>query len=125
MSSSTRATVGRIMPCDHIVGESVELVRWRVKFGINSPIHQVTKSPTALPPDGEILEPGVLADERELDDAGRAVALLADDQLRHALCVGRRLTLVGVLILAIDEDDDVGVLFEGTGLAQVGELRPV
>ena len=39
----------------------------------------------------EVLEARELADERELDDAGRAVALLADDQLRDALRVGRRL----------------------------------
>src|SRR5258707_596136 len=40
-----------------------------------------------------------------------------------ALRVGRRLTLVHVHVLAIDERDDVGVLLEGAGFSQVGELR--
>src|SRR5438045_7988371 len=45
---------------------------------------------------GEVLEARELADECELDDAGRTVALLADDELRHALAVRLRLALVGV-----------------------------
>src|SRR5437867_4513763 len=69
--------------------------------------------------DGEILESRELADERKLDDAGRTVALLADDQFRDALHVRRRLALVGVLIFAVDEDDHVGVLLERARLAQV------
>ena len=60
------------------------------------------------------------------DGAGRAVALLADDDLGDALGFLVRLAVgVAVLLLAEDEHDDVGVLFEGAGLAQVGELRPV
>ena len=47
--------------------------------------HHTIWSSTLRAPAGEVLEPGELADERELDDAGRAVALLGDDQLRHAL----------------------------------------
>src|SRR6185436_16138756 len=72
---------------------------------------------------GEVLEPGELADERELDRAGGTVALFADDQLGHALGIGRRLILVGVLILAIDEQHHIGVLLEGARFAQVRQLR--
>ena len=36
----------------------------------------------------EVLEARELADEREPDDAGRAVALLGDDQFRDALRIG-------------------------------------
>ena len=32
---------------------------------------------------------------------------------------------VAVLLLAVDEHDDVGVLLEGARLAQVGQLRPM
>src|SRR5467141_2034443 len=75
--------------------------------------------------DGEVFEARVLANEGELHDAGGAVALLGDDQFRHALVVCRGLRLVAVHVLTVDEDDDVGVLLEGAGLPQVGELRPV
>src|SRR5580704_1666622 len=72
---------------------------------------------------GQVLEARELADERELYNPGRTVALLGDDQLRHALRVGGRLALVHVHVLAVDERDDVGVLLEGAGLSKVGELR--
>src|SRR5215467_8561367 len=72
---------------------------------------------------GEVLEAGELAEERQADDACRSVALLADDQLRDSLRVARRRVLVGVLILAVDEDHDVGVLLEGARFAEVRELR--
>src|SRR5260221_12365218 len=76
-------------------------------------------------PGREILEARELANERKLHDAGRPVALLADNQLGDAFGVGRRLALVGIEILAIDEDHDVGILLEGTRFAQVRELWPV
>src|SRR2546423_6656108 len=76
-------------------------------------------------PGCEVLESCELADERELHDPGRTVALLGDDQLGDALRIGGRLALVGVHVLAVDEDDDVGVLLEGAGLSEVGELWPV
>src|SRR4051812_924426 len=73
----------------------------------------------------EVLEPGVFLDERELGGADRPVALLADDDLGGALGILRDIAVgVAILLLAIDEHDDVGVLLEGAGLAQVGELRP-
>ena len=75
---------------------------------------------------GEVLEPRVLFDERELDDTGGAVALLADDDLRDPF--GRLVRLavvVAVLLLAEDEEDDVGILLERARLAKIGELRPV
>src|SRR5215210_6079967 len=68
---------------------------------------------------GEVLESCELADERELHHAGRAIALLADDELGHALRVDRWRILVGVLLLTVNEDDDVRILLEGSRLAQI------
>jgi hypothetical protein len=60
-----------------------------------------------------------LAQERHVHVVGRAVALLGDDQLRLA-----RLGRVRLIDdLAVDEDDDVGILFEGPALSKVRELR--
>ena len=56
--------------------------------------------------------------EVEFDFAGRAVAVFADVQIGQALAVG-----VGVVhFLAIDKHDQVSVLFDRTGFAQIGEL---
>ena len=69
-----------------------------------------------------------------LDDAGGAVAVLGDDELGHALRVGladavgvQRLPFLArmYIVLAVDEEDDVGVLLDGAGLAQVAEHRDV
>src|SRR5262249_47140006 len=73
--------------------------------------------------DREVLEAGELADEGQSDDTGRAVALLGDDQLGDAFGAGRRLTLVAVHVLAVDEGDDIGVLLECARFAEVGQLR--
>ena len=65
-------------------------------------------------------------DEGELGGADGTVALLADDDLGDPL--GRLVRLavrVAILLFAEDEHDDVGVLLEGAGLAEVGELRAV
>src|SRR5690606_20675278 len=64
---------------------------------------------------GQVVEAGVLAEELQLHGAGRAVTLLADDDLGQALV---RRVLVVVLV-AVDEHDDVGVLLDGAGFAQV------
>src|SRR5690606_32281413 len=50
-----------------------------------------------------------------------AAAVLVDDQVGFA--GSRALTLVGVV--AVEEDDDVGVLLDGPGLAQVGLDGPL
>src|SRR5262245_40649871 len=73
--------------------------------------------------DREIFEPRELPYECKLDDAGRAIALFADDDLRNPLRVTRRLAFASVLILAIDEDDYVRVLLEGARFAEVRKLR--
>src|SRR6185295_15573841 len=73
----------------------------------------------------EVFEPREFANEGEFDDAGRAVALFADDQLRDALRVGGRRALVGVEILAVNEDHDIGILLERARLAQIRKLRTV
>src|SRR3546814_2506682 len=92
----------------------------------------------------EVAEPRGVAVEGELPRADRAVALLGDDHLGFAIgalaaflpalqalvelvvvlavALGR-LGALNVLLVAVDEHEDVGVLLERAGLAQVGELR--
>ncbi len=62
-------------------------------------------------------EPGVLPLERDGDLVGGAVAVLRDDEVglagaRWSRSLGR---------LAVQQDDDVGILLEGSGLTQVRE----
>ncbi len=74
--------------------------------------------------------------ELQFDDAGGAVALLADDDfgdagdLVHLVLpflmlggVGARLLAGEVIFLAVDEEHHVGVLLDRAGFAQVGQLR--
>src|SRR5262249_25639210 len=67
----------------------------------------------------EILEARVLPEESELDRSDRPVALLADDDLRHALVR----SLLVVYLVAVDEQDHVRVLLDRTRLAQVRHDR--
>src|SRR5690349_1885468 len=64
---------------------------------------------------GEALEARVLTEEGQANGTDRTVPLLADDDLRDALVL--RLGVVD--LVAIDEDDDVGVLLDGARFAQV------
>src|SRR5438270_2264652 len=64
---------------------------------------------------GIVLEPRVLPEERELDRPDGAVPLLADDDLRDPL-VGR---LLVVHLVAVDEEDHVGVLLQRPTLAKI------
>ena len=73
------------------------------------------------PPCGEILEARVLAEEGESHHADRAVALLADDDLGDALVLRLRV----VDLVAIDEQDHVGVLLDRARFAQVRHHRPL
>src|SRR6266478_4347444 len=67
----------------------------------------------------EIVEPRELAAEAKVYAADRAVALLADDDLGHALVAA-----VGVVdLVAVDEQDHVRILFDRARLAQVGHHR--
>src|SRR4051794_18751614 len=66
-----------------------------------------------------VLEARELADERQIDLADRTVALLRDDELREAFRFRRRV----VHLIAVDEEDDVGVLLDRTGLAKVRHHR--
>ena len=58
----------------------------------------------------------------QLDAADRAVALFGDDDFGEAFEVG---IVFLVDLFAEDEGDDVGVLFDGARLAQIGELQPM
>src|SRR5439155_9003527 len=66
-----------------------------------------------------ILEAGVFPEEGQLDRADGAVALLENDDFGHALfrCVR------SVDLLAVDREDQVGVLLDRAGLAQVRHDR--
>src|SRR3954468_4441154 len=70
----------------------------------------------------EVFEPRELVEERQLDAADRPVAVFADDHFGHALLFGLGLFLV-VDLGAIDEHDQVGVLFERARFSEIRELR--
>src|SRR6187549_3057138 len=107
-SRETRATVGRLIPPPPCApSPSVPSVFSFPKTG------------------REVLEAGVLLEECDAHGADRAVALLADDQLRGALGFLRTFAVHQVHLVAVDENHDVGVLFERARFAQVGQLRPM
>src|SRR6516164_6083018 len=70
---------------------------------------------------GSLFKAGQAAAEDELDLVGRTVALFGDEDVGHVALFGRGVEIEE--IWAVDEHDDVGVLFDRTGLAEVGELR--
>ena len=70
----------------------------------------------------QTLELGDAVDERQLDGTRRAVTLLADDDLGHT---GFLAGVLGVVLVAVDEHDDVGVLLDGAGLAQIAHHGPL
>ena len=85
---------------------------------------------------GEVGEAGELRLELHLYGAGRAMALLADDDLSRAvrrvhlglplevlLGTGARLLHGEVILLTIDEHHHIGVLLDRARLAEVRELR--
>src|SRR5690606_11482655 len=67
----------------------------------------------------QVLEARVLAHEGQARGADGAVTLLADDDFGNALVLGFRV----IHLVPVDEHDDVGVLLDSTGLAQVGVHR--
>ena len=67
----------------------------------------------------EVHELGVALEEREHDVADRPVAVLGDDHVGLARALG----VAVVVLVAVDEHDDVGVLLDLPRLAQVRELR--
>ena len=69
----------------------------------------------------QVGEPRALLQEGELDNTCRSVPLLADDDLGQVLVLRAGV----VLLLAVDEHHDVGVLLECTRLAQVRQQRAV
>src|SRR5699024_3097392 len=58
---------------------------------------------------GKVVEPGVLAEELELERTRGTVSLLADDDLGQALVLG---VFLVVVLVAVDEHDDVRVLLD-------------
>src|SRR3954453_19862033 len=70
----------------------------------------------------QVGELGVALLERELLDAGGAAAVLREEQLGDAGGVG---LFRVVVLVAVDEHHQVGVLLDRARLAQVGEDRPL
>ena len=68
----------------------------------------------------EVFEAGVVGYVGKVDGAGGAVSLFGDDDLGFAFEV---FVFAVVVLLAVDEADDVGVLLDGAGFAEVGEER--
>src|ERR1700724_1516305 len=64
----------------------------------------------ALP---QVVEPRVLAEERQVGVAGRPVAVLGDQHLGEALLLDGRRRVVG--LLAVEEEHDVAALLERAG----------
>ena len=59
------------------------------------------------------------AGKHQRDFAGGAVTVLADDAFGHAFFVG-----IGVVVfITIHKHNQVGILFDGAGFAQVGHHR--
>src|SRR5690625_3054281 len=84
-----------------------------------------------------IRELGEAVLEMEIDRADRSMALLADDDLGAAveflgagLPFGEALILLGrfgpvmIIALAVHEHDDIGVLFDRAGFAEIRKLWP-
>src|SRR5882672_1432339 len=66
-----------------------------------------------------VLELGVLAEERELNVTGRAVALFGDDDVRDTLACG----VLVVHFFAIDQENEVAILLQGSALSQIRHHR--
>src|SRR5688572_29794332 len=70
---------------------------------------------------GVVFEPRELAEEGEIDLANGPVSLFRYDDLGNALA--RRIRVID--FVAVNEKDQVGVLFDGARFAQVGHHRPL
>src|SRR5687767_7022071 len=65
---------------------------------------------------GAVFELGAVVQKDEFDLTDRAVSLLGDNQFSFAAQV---LTIGLIVFLAEDEADDVGILLDGAGFAEV------
>ena len=55
----------------------------------------------------------------QLERSDRAIALLGQDDLRDILILG----IMIVIVFALEEHDDIGVLFDRTRFTKIGEHR--
>ena len=70
-----------------------------------------------------VFEAGEFLEEGQRHVADGAVALLGDDQRRFAFGFLFFLVGVGVIFLADEQADDVGVLLDAAGFAQIAQAR--
>ena len=68
----------------------------------------------------EIGELGKPFEEGELLGSDRPIAVLGEDDLREPLVVG----LLVVVLVAVEEHDEVGVLLDRSRFTQIRERRP-
>ena len=73
-----------------------------------------------LPSPGQAFKLGDRFQEGQFDHARWAVTLLGDDDLGHA---GFLAGVLGVVLVAVDEHDDVGILLDSAGFTQVTHHR--
>src|SRR6266571_3958320 len=102
--------------------------RWARTFGSSREFGWIAGTRSGAPRESErlehaglrvILEAGVFPEEGQLDRADGAVALLENDDFGHAF-FGR---VRRIDLFAVDREDEVGVLLDRTGLAQVRHDR--
>ena len=60
--------------------------------------------------------------EEEVDATGRALAVLFDEKLSD-ICVLIIVVVLMVIIRAVDKHDDIGILLDRAGIAEVGKNR--
>src|SRR4051812_15461433 len=110
-SESLPCTDGKISP------SPAHRSQTRVKPVASGEIHTTCSLRTAQDATSgrQVRELRVALEERELLRSGRSVAVLRQDDLGETLLIG----LLVVVLVAVDEHDEVGVLLDRAGLAEV------
>src|SRR5687767_1191331 len=70
---------------------------------------------------GQVIKPSPLMSETELDVSGRAISVLGQHDFRNTLL---GLVFPVVVLGPVNEDDEIGILFDGTRVPQIRENRP-
>ncbi len=73
---------------------------------------------------GAVLEAKKVFRKDQRDGADGAVALLGDDEFGLAMAGFKFLLVFGIVFLAPEESDEIGVLFNGTRFVQITQFWP-
>src|SRR2546421_12060457 len=95
------------------------MIRWSYMWALHRGRCDVT-SERALG-GRQVRELRVPLEERELDRVGRPVPVLGQDHLSQALLI----RFLVVVLVAVDEHDEVGILLYRTAFTQIGKDRPL